>query len=110
MCLWNRKVHLDSYDLRPAFRGRAIGPSQSRSYRTDGGNLVPLRHDNLKNQHSDRSAHGLGDWQEPSVTWRAPILTNLRSDPVERVGEEDARGHQRLEPELQGLPGAHAAR
>ena len=43
----------------------------------------------------EQQAHGLRVWQEPFVALRAPLLTNLRMDPIERAEAEHAMGYQR---------------
>ena len=89
------KVHLDGSDLRPAFEGKGDWPRKSFIYWTDGGDIAALRYGNWNAQYLDQPAHGLGVWQEPFVTLRAPILTNLRTDPFEKARDEDAMGYQR---------------
>ena len=122
------KVHLDGSDLRPALEGKAEWPRKSFIYWTDGGNVAALRYGNWKAQYLDQPAHGLGVWQEPFVTLRAPLLTNLRTRPVREGAGRGCDGlsalvhrtdvhvhpgdglHQPVDPKLQGVPGADEAR
>jgi arylsulfatase len=90
------KVHLDGYDLGPAFRGEVKEwPRRDFIYWTDDGQVAALRYDNWKITFLEQKAEGLKVWQEPFTPLRAPVLTNLRMDPFERVRQEDAMGYQR---------------
>jgi arylsulfatase len=89
------KVHLDGYDLGPAFRGEATWPRKEFIYWTDDGSVAALRYDAIKVTFLRQNALGLRVWQEPFVPLRAPMLTNLRMDPFERAEEENAMGYQR---------------
>ena len=89
------KVHLDGYDLGPAFRGEASWPRKEFIYWTDDGSVAALRYDAIKVTFLRQNALGLRVWQEPFVPLRAPMLTNLRMDPFERAEEENAMGYQR---------------
>jgi arylsulfatase len=90
------KVHLDGYDLGPAFRGEAKEwPRRDFIYWTDDGQVAALRYDNWKITFLEQKAEGLRVWQEPFTPLRAPVLTNLRMDPFERARQEDAMGYQR---------------
>jgi arylsulfatase len=77
------KVHLDGYDLLPALQGRAEWPRKEFIYWTDDGSVAALRYGNWKATFLVQRAHGLHVWQEPFVSLRAPMLTNLRMDPFE---------------------------
>jgi arylsulfatase len=88
-------VHLDGYDLGPAFRGEATWPRKEFIYWTDDGSVAALRYDAIKVTFLRQNALGLRVWQEPFVPLRAPMLTNLRMDPFERAEEENAMGYQR---------------
>jgi arylsulfatase len=88
------KVHLDGYDLGPALRGEAAWPRKEFIYWTDDGSVAALRYDNWKVTFLRQDALGLKVWQEPFVTLRAPMITNLRMDPFERAEEENAMGFQ----------------
>jgi arylsulfatase len=90
------KVHLDGYDLGPAFRGEVKEwPRRDFIYWTDDGQVAALRYDNWKITFLEQKAEGLRVWQEPFTPLRAPVLTNLRMDPFERARQEDAMGYQR---------------
>ncbi len=82
------KVHLDGYNLIPAFKGQSEWPRKEFIYWTDDGNVAALRYGNWKATFLRQDAHGLHVWQEPFVKLRAPMLTNLRMDPFERAFEE----------------------
>jgi arylsulfatase len=77
------KVHLDGYNLLPAFKGEAKWPREEFIYWTDDGSVAALRYGNWKATFLRQDAHGLKVWQEPFVSLRAPMLTNLRMDPFE---------------------------
>jgi arylsulfatase len=90
------KVHLDGYDLGPAFRGETKEwPRRDFIYWTDDGQVAALRYDNWKITFLEQKAEGLKVWQEPFTPLRAPVLANLRMDPFERARAEDAMGYQR---------------
>ena len=77
------KVHLDGYNLLPAFKGEGEWPRREFIYWTDDGNVAALRYTNWKITFLRQDAHGMHVWQEPFVKLRAPMLTNLRMDPFE---------------------------
>ena len=79
----NYKVHLDGYNLLPAFQGEGAWPRREFIYWTDDGSVAALRYDNWKITFLEQQAHGLHVWQQPFVELRAPILNNLRMDPFE---------------------------
>ena len=89
------KVHLDGYDLAPAFKGAGEWPRKEFIYWTDDGNVAALRYENWKVTFLEQKAEGMRVWQEPFDELRAPILTNLRMDPFERARQEEAMGYQR---------------
>jgi arylsulfatase len=91
----NYKVHLDGYDLGPAFRGQATWPRKEFIYWTDDGSVAALRYENWKITFLEQEGEGLEVWQKPFTPLRAPKLTNLRMDPFERAEEEHAIGYQR---------------
>jgi arylsulfatase A-like enzyme len=82
------KVHLDGYDQRDLFAGRAPDKRREFFYWTDDGNFAGLRYDQYKAVFMEQKAHGLEVWMQPLVTLRAPKLFNLRSDPFERSEQE----------------------
>jgi arylsulfatase A-like enzyme len=81
------KVHLDGYNLLPVLRGEGQWPRKEFIYWTDDGSVAALRYNNWKATFLRQDAHGLHVWQEPFVTLRAPMLTNLRMDPFELAHE-----------------------
>jgi arylsulfatase len=89
------KVHVDGYNLLPALKGEAQWPRREFIYWTDDGSVAALRYDDWKITFLKQEAEGLRVWQEPFVSLRAPLLTNLRMDPFERAEEENAMGYQR---------------
>ncbi|MBI4862592.1 MAG: arylsulfatase [Candidatus Riflebacteria bacterium] len=82
------KVHLDGYDLLPAFKGEGPWPRKEFLYWTDGGHVAALRLNDWKATFLRQNAKGLRVWQNPFEELRAPLLTNLRRDPFERAEEE----------------------
>ena len=83
----NYKVHIDGYNLLPAFKGEGDWPRKEFIYWTDDGSVAALRYANWKVTFLRQDAHGLHVWQEPFVELRAPMLTNLRMDPFELAHE-----------------------
>ena len=84
----NYKVHLDGYNLMPAFKGEADWPRREFLYWTDDGSVAALRYDNWKITFLRQNAHGLSVWRAPFEELRAPMLANLRMDPFERAEYE----------------------
>ena len=82
------KVHLDGYDLGPALKGQSAWPRKEFIYWTDDGSVAALRFQQYKFTFLKQNAHGLHVWIEPFEKLRAPLLTNLRSDPFERAEYE----------------------
>ena len=78
------KVHLDGYNLLPALKGGgAEWPRKEFIYWTDDGSVAALRYGPWKATFLRQDAHGMKVWQEPFVKLRAPMVTNLRTDPFE---------------------------
>ncbi len=77
------KVHLDGYNLLPAFKGEGAWPRKEFIYWTDDGSVAALRYGDWKATFLKQNAHGLHVWLEPFEKLRAPFLTNLRMDPFE---------------------------
>jgi len=82
------KVHLDGYNLLPALKGASEWPRKEFLYWTDDGSVAALRYNQWKVTFLRQNAHGLHVWIEPFEELRAPLLTNLRSDPFERAEYE----------------------
>jgi arylsulfatase A-like enzyme len=83
----NYKVHLDSYNLLPAFKGEQVWPRKEFIYWTDGGSVAALRYNNWKATFLVQRAHGMHVWLQPFEELRAPMLTNLRMDPFELASD-----------------------
>jgi arylsulfatase len=77
------KVHLDSYNLMPAFKGEGPWPRKEFLYWTDDGSVAALRYNNWKVSFLKQPAHGFHVWVQPFEELRAPLVTNLRMDPFE---------------------------
>ncbi|MCB1494646.1 MAG: arylsulfatase [Bauldia sp.] len=88
-------VHLDGYNLLPAFKGDGEWPRKEFIYWTDDGEPAALRYDDWKITFLQQNAEGLDVWAKPFEVLRAPNLTNLRMDPLERARQEHAMGFQR---------------
>ena len=85
------KVHLDGYNLLPWFKGEvAESPRKEFLYWTDDGGLAAIRHGNWKALFLEQRAVGFEVWAQPFVPLRAPRVTNLRMDPLERAKDEAA--------------------
>ncbi len=89
------KVHIDGYNLTPAFKGEGEWPRKEFIYWTDDGSVAAIRYGNWKITFLVQEALGLRVWQQPFVALRAPMITNLRMDPFERAEQENAMGYQR---------------
>jgi len=80
----NYRVHLDGYNLLPSFKGEAKEwPRNEFLYWTDDGSVAALRYKQFKVTFLKQNAHGLHVWLEPFEVLRAPLLTDLRTDPFE---------------------------
>jgi arylsulfatase A-like enzyme len=88
------KVHLDGYNLLPAFKGDAEWPRHEFLYWTDDGNVAALRYNNWKITFLKQNAEGIDVWTTPFEVLRAPMLCNLRMDPFERA-EDESIGYDR---------------
>ena len=82
------KVHLDGYNLMPAFKGDGPWPRKEFIYWTDDGSVAALRYGNWKSTFLVQRAHGLHVWSQPFDKLRLPMLANLRMDPFERAEYE----------------------
>src|ERR1700719_1124282 len=82
------KVHLDGYNLMPALKGEGAWPRKEFLYWTDDGNMAALRYENWKITFLRQNAHGMDVWVQPFEELRAPMVTNLRMDPLERAEYE----------------------
>ena len=82
------KVHLDGYNLMPAFKGEAEWPRKEFLYFTDDGSVAAFRYNNWKITFLQQDADGIDVWRNPYTQLRAPMVTNLRMDPFEKAHEE----------------------
>ena len=82
------KVHLDGYNLMPAFKGEGEWPRKEFLYFTDDGSVAALRYNDWKVTFLKQNAHGIDVWRTQFEVLRAPMLCNLRSDPFERAEYE----------------------
>jgi arylsulfatase A-like enzyme len=82
------KVHLDGYNLMPALKSGGTWPRREFIYWTDDGSVAAIRYDQWKVTFLMQNAHGFHVWQKPFEELRAPLITNLRSDPFERAEYE----------------------
>lgn len=89
------KVHIDGYNLLPAFKGEGEWPRQEFIYWTDDGDVAALRYGPWKITFLEQDGEGLRVWQDPFKVLRTPLLTNLRMDPFERAEHENAMGYDR---------------
>ena len=82
------KVHLDGYNQIDYLSGKS--PKSARKeffYFSDDGDLLALRHENLKVHFMIQEATGIDVWRRPFTTLRAPIFFDLAIDPGERAQE-----------------------
>ena len=82
------KVHLDGYNLLPAFKGEAPWPRKEFLYWTDDGSVAALRYNSWKMSFLRQNSHGFKVWETPFEELRWPMLTNLRMDPFERAYDD----------------------
>ena len=82
------KVHLDGYNLIPALTGKGEWPRKEFLYWTDDGSVAALRYNDTKVTFLKQNGHGMHVWMQPFEQLRAPIITDLRSDPFERAEYE----------------------
>jgi arylsulfatase A-like enzyme len=81
------KLHLDGYNQLPYLTGQQKDSARnSFFYFNDDGQLVAIRHENMKLVFCEqREAGTLQIWREPFTCLRAPKMYNLRMDPYERA-------------------------
>ncbi len=78
-------VHLDGYNLLPAFKGQGEWPRHEFLYWTDDGSVAALRYNNWKITFLRQNEHGMHVWEAPYEQLRMPMVGNLRTDPFERA-------------------------
>jgi len=86
------KVHLDGYNLMPAFQGQGEWPRHEFIYWTDDGSVCALRYNDWKMTFLRQNAVGIRVWEQPFEQLRWPMLANLRMDPFERANDETVEG------------------
>jgi arylsulfatase A-like enzyme len=80
------KVHLDSYNFMPFFKGEVDkGPRREIFYFDDNANLNALRYNDYKISFATIKGNLFNGRR---VTTNVPLVTNLRLDPFERFYEE----------------------
>ena len=80
------KNHLDSYNLLDYLSGKAKeSPRQEFIYVNDIGEIVAARVRDWKVVYMENRAEAMPLWREPFVELRAPLLVNLRRDPLEKA-------------------------
>jgi len=85
----NYKVHLDGYNLLPSFKGESTEwPRHEFMYWTDDGSVAAIRYNNWKITFLKQNEHGMAVWQAQFEQLRAPMICNLRMDPLERAVDE----------------------
>lgn len=82
------KVHLDGYNLMPALSNQGEWPRKEFLYWTDDGSVAALRYNDTKVTFLKQNGHGMNVWIQPFEQLRAPLITDLRSDPFERAEYE----------------------
>jgi arylsulfatase len=82
----NYKNHLDSYNLLDYLTGKSKeSPRQEFIYVNDIGEIVAARVRDWKVVYMENRAEAMPLWREPFVELRAPLLFNLRRDPLEKA-------------------------
>lgn len=85
----NYKVHLDGYNFLPHFMDtKKPGPRKSFIYASDTADIVAIRNGDYKFVFREQTAHGMRTWLNPWKVLRAPLIFNLRMDPLERMDTE----------------------
>jgi arylsulfatase len=80
------KNHLDSYNQLDYLSGKAKeSPRKEFIYVNDIGEIVAVRVGDWKVVYMENRAQTVALWREPFVELRAPLLFNLRRDPLEKA-------------------------
>ena len=82
------RVHLDGYNLLPYFKGQEEWPRHDFIQWTDDGSVAAVRYNNWKITFLRQNANGITVWETPFEQLRAPMITNLRMDPLEKAFDE----------------------
>jgi arylsulfatase A-like enzyme len=78
--------HLDSYNQLDYLSGKSKeSPRQEFIYVNDIGEIVAARVRDWKVVYMENRAEAMPLWREPFVELRAPLLINLRRDPLEKA-------------------------
>ncbi|WP_310387895.1 arylsulfatase [Roseateles sp.] len=80
------KNHLDSYNMLDYLSGKVKeSPRQEFIYVNDIGEIVAARVRDWKVVYMENRAEAMPLWREPFVELRAPLIFNLRRDPLEKA-------------------------
>lgn len=80
------KNHLDSNNMLDYLSGRTKqSPRNEFIYVNDIGEIVGVRVGDWKVTYMENRAQGMPLWREPFVELRAPLICNLRRDPLEKA-------------------------
>jgi len=80
------KNHLDSYNLLDYLSGKTKeSPRKEFIYVNDVGEIVATRYGDWKVVFMENRAEAMPLWREPFIELRAPLLFNLRRDPLEKA-------------------------
>ena len=78
--------HLDGYNMLEYFSGKTDkSPRHEFWYVNDDGQIVAARYEDWKVVFLENRGEAFGVWREPFVELRAPLLFNLRRDPLEKA-------------------------
>ncbi|HEY4167282.1 MAG TPA: arylsulfatase [Reyranella sp.] len=85
------KVHLDGYNQLPVLKGETTkSPRKEFVYFSDDGDLMAYRDERFKYNFNVQFAKGMDVWRLPTTAVRAPIVTNLMTDPFENAFDGSA--------------------
>ena len=80
------KNHLDSYNQLDYLSGKTkVSPRNEFIYVNDVGEIVAARVGDWKVVYMENRAETVALWREPFIELRAPLLFNLRRDPLEKA-------------------------
>jgi arylsulfatase A-like enzyme len=80
------KNHIDGYNLLPYLTGQVKkSPREEFIYVNDIGEIVAIRVNDWKVVYMENRAETIALWREPFVELRAPLIFNLRRDPLEKA-------------------------
>ncbi|MFV0520805.1 MAG: arylsulfatase [Mangrovibacterium sp.] len=79
-------VHLDGYNFLPWLKGEVKeGPRETFFAYVDDGSLGAVRYKDWKFNFSVQEHPGMQAWMKPQSPRKAPMISNLRSDPFEEA-------------------------